>query len=359
MNNKSRWIIAAVAGTMVALSVGLAPVWNLAAHAMGNEAVSGWSVIIDPASAANQVKQVMADQGAGWKRSGIVLNLGWRGDLDDKNIESPLVVKQADDNYVMFYRGQTYADKLGRVMRAVSSDGVNWEKTGVVMTPSETYEGNKIDPMAVIYEDGVYKMWYGGQDYGGCANYATSADGINWTRYAGNPVLRKTSGGWDNQGAGGQHTVVRDGDKYLMYYKGYGKSDPGWTFYGLAESADGIHWMKKGKAVIPDPSLGETTFFKNLYAFKIGDTYAIMHTMADYLSLFLVTSGDGRTFAHNGMAYQKGLTSGGSDVKWATSPCVIVDNGLVRMWYEGGDSNGRVRTLYAETSLDNLLDGAD
>ena len=359
MSNVRRWITAVIAGTLVALSVGLAPVWDLAAHAMGNEAVSNRPITINPAGASEQVRQVMADQGSGWKRSGIVLNLGWRGDHDDKNIESPLVVKPADDSYVMFYRGQCYADKLGRVMRAVSSDGINWKKTGVVMTPSETYEGDKIDPMTVLYEDGIYKMWYGGQAYGGCANYATSPDGITWTRYEGNPVLRKTSGSWDNEGAGGQHAVIRDGDRYLMYYKGFGKSAPGWTFYGLAESADGITWSKKGKAVTPDTSLGETTFFKNLYAFKVGDTYAILHTMADYLSLFLATSQDGRTFTHRGLAFQKGLTLGGMDVKWATSPCIIVDNGMVRMWYEGGDSNGRVRTLYAETSTDNLLGGTE
>jgi len=358
MNGKRRWITAVIAGTLVALSVGLAPVWNLAAHAMGNEAVSDRPIISNPADASSQVRQIMANQGSGWKRSGIVLNLGWRGDFDDKNIESPLVVQQAAGNYVMFYRGQSYADKLGRVMRAVSSDGVNWKKTGVVMTPSTAYEGDKIDPMAVMNEDGVFKMWYGGTAYGGCANYATSEDGVNWTRYEGNPVLRKTSGSWDNEGAGGQHTVIKDGDKYLMYYKGFGKSAPGWTYYGLAESNDGINWLKKGKAVIPDTSLGETTFFKNLYAFKVGGTYAILHTMADYLSLYLVTSNDGKTWAHNGVAFQKGLTSGGLDVKWATSPCVIVDGNVIRMWYEGGDGNGRVRTLYAETSVDNLLAGA-
>ncbi len=139
-----------------------------------------------------------------WMLHGVVLDLGNHGNADDKSIESPLIVKISESAYVMWYRGQTYADKIGRVMGATSIDGINWTKTGVAMTPTEPYEEDKIDPMAVIYENGGYKMWYGAPAYGGCACYATSPDGINWTRARENPVLRKTSGAWDNEGAGGQ-----------------------------------------------------------------------------------------------------------------------------------------------------------
>ena len=57
----------------------------------------------------------------------------------------------------------------------VSSDGLQWERTGVVMEPRGRYEENKIDPMTVILEDGTYKMWYGGAGAGGCVLYATFA----------------------------------------------------------------------------------------------------------------------------------------------------------------------------------------
>lgn len=357
MNERKRWIVALAAGVLVATIVGLVPVWSVAGQSAAgrDEAVAVDNGINATSGGA---VAIMASGGISWKRSGVVLELGWRGEPDDKNIESPLVVRVADNSYVMFYRGQSYADKLGRVMRAVSTDGTNWKKTGVVMTPCQPYEGDKIDPMAIIYEDGVYKMWYGGQAYGGCANYATSPDGINWTRYGGNPVLRKTSGSWDNEGAGGQHTVIKDGTRYLMYYKGYGKSAPGWTFYGLAESTDGIHWVKKGRAITPRPELGETTTFKNLYAFKAGGAYFILHTMADYLSLFLLTSTDGIQWTHSGLAFQKGMAAGGCDIKWATSPCILIEGGVMRMWYEGGDGSGRVRTLYAEAPVESLMNRA-
>lgn len=291
-----------------------------------------------------------------WMLGGVVIDLGNPGSQDDKSIESPTVVKLADNSYVMWYRGQSYADKIGRIMRATSSDGINWTKTGVCMVPSTDYEGDKIDPMTVIYENDVYKMWYGAEAYGGCACYATSSDGINWDRYEGNPVLRKTSNAWDNEGAGGQHTVIKINNKYCMYYKGYGNQSPGWTFYGMAESSDGIHWIKKGKILSPDPSVGDTVIFRNLSAFKIDDTYCIMFTMADYLNLYLASSKDGKNWVKNGLIFIHGQTPGGYDEKWSTSPSIIVETDRIRMWYEGGDPYGHVRILYAEMAKKQFLE---
>lgn len=295
-------------------------------------------------------KVVMGPAQIPWNLYGVVLDLGGLGSPDDRSIESPTIIKLKDNSYVMWYRGQGFADKTGRIMRAISKDGINWTRTGVVMEPVEEYEGDKIDPMTVIYEDGIYKMWYGGDSYGGCACYATSADGISWTRYEGNPVLRKTSGSWDNEGAGGQNSVIKAGGRYYMFYKGYGKKDPGWTFYGMAESDDGINWLKKGKILSPDPDIGDTTIYRNLCAFMINNTYCLMFTMVEYLDLFLASSEDGKTWDKHGLVFAHGYTPNGYDSKWSTSPCIIVEGQIIRMWYEGGDNNGRVRTLYAETN---------
>jgi predicted GH43/DUF377 family glycosyl hydrolase len=290
-----------------------------------------------------------------WNRYGVVLNPGKPNEFDDKGVESPLIVKLPDNTYVMFYRGQSRIDEIGRVMRAVSKDGKDWTKTGVVMVPTELYEGDRIDPMAVIFEEGIYKMWYGGQNYGGCACYATSSDGINWTKYISNPVLRKTSGAWDNGGAGGQLSIIKVGSIYNMYYKGFGDKALGWTYYGLAESKDGMTWSKKGKSIVPQPELGETTFFKNLFAFYAANEFFLMHTMDENLNLYLKQSNDGKTWNNNGLIYRRGLTDGNFDAKWATSPCVILDGNVLKMWYEGGDYNGRVRTLYAEINWDTFF----
>jgi sucrose-6-phosphate hydrolase SacC (GH32 family) len=290
-----------------------------------------------------------------WLRLGVILDHGESGSFDDKGIESPLIVKKNDGTYVMIYRGQSSADKTGRIMRATSTNGKTWTKTGVVMIPTEKYEGDKIDPMAFMYENGIYKLWYGGDTGGGCACYATSTDSINWQKYIGNPVLAKTIGSWDNEGAGGQNTVFKTGSTYKMYYKGYGKDSPGWTFYGLAESNDGVIWIKKGKQIIPDQEIGETTTFRNLYAFKIDDSYYLLHTMVNYLSLYLLQSNDGVTWQNKGLFFRHGLAPGGLDAKWATSPCLVVEGDTIKMWYEGGNPYGQVRVCYAEIAKKDFI----
>jgi predicted GH43/DUF377 family glycosyl hydrolase len=289
-----------------------------------------------------------------WSRHGIVLDRGEKGDFDDKNLESPIIVRDEHDVYVMFYRGQSSNDCIGRIMQAVSLDGRDWIKTGVVMEPREPYEGKKIDPMAVFYEDGIYKMYYGCAARGGSACLATSRDGFEWERHPDNPVLTKTTRSWDNRGAGGQHTVIKQDGRYTMLYKGYGSEAPGWTFYGVAESEDGVHWTKLGKAVSPNPRIGETTTFKNLFAFQAQDDYYLAHTMADYLNLYFLHSRDGERWEKCGLGFEKARTPGGWDVKWATSPFLSFEEGVVRMWYEGGDRKGRVRVLYAEIEADDL-----
>ena len=74
--------------------------------------------------------------------------------------------------------------------------------------------------------------------------------------------------------------------------------------------------------------------------------------MADYLHLFLLSSDDGESWNNNGTVFRRGVTPGNWDIKWATSPCLVLEEGVIKMWYEGGDSKGRVRALYAEVGAD-------
>ena len=298
-----------------------------------------------------------AAPGLAWKRHGVVLDLGSQGSLDERGLESPTVIREAPDRLVMWYRGRTFADDEGRILRAVSRDGIHWQGTGVVMEPSGTLEKAKIDPMTVLRDDGGYRMWFGGAGKGGCALLASSEDGIAWTRSEANPVLQKGRRDWDNRGAGGQHSVFRVGDRLEMIYKGYGSDRDGWTYYGLATSKDGERWKKKGRRITPDPDLGETTLFRNLFAFHRDGRYFVVHAMSgrDRLNLRLLRSEDAKRWERLGVFFAKGQTPGGTDVKWATSPSILFEDGQLRMWYEGGDAKGKVRLLYAEASEADFL----
>lgn len=110
------------------------------------------------------------------------------------------------NKYVMYYDGTTGGtEALGL---AVSNDGLNWQGynggvapvfagTGVGGDWDQTY----VSRATVLKEsDDAYHMWYSGghlkMDHG--IGYASSVDGINWTRDP-NPIFHKTDGvAWRN-----------------------------------------------------------------------------------------------------------------------------------------------------------------
>ena len=109
-----------------------------------------------------------------------------------------------------------------------------------VLGPGVGWESDWVDAPSILYENGVYKMWYQGCVGTHCdIGYATSPDGINWTRSLSNPVLRSNATGWDQ--TLGNPSVIHDGSGYHMWYAGDG---PLAIQIGYASSADGIVWNK-------------------------------------------------------------------------------------------------------------------
>jgi len=115
---------------------------------------------------------------------------------------------------------------------------------------------------AVLWDsaEGWYKMWYASSSiYTGskyCISYAISRDGSHWYQYANNPVLapgtlpQSFDAVWMRV-----PSVVHVGDSYKMYYTGY---DGNHQSIGLAESPDGIHWVKDpGNPILNLPGAGE------------------------------------------------------------------------------------------------------
>ena len=74
--------------------------------------------------------------------------------------------------------------------------------------------------------------------------HATSRDGIHWTKDPQNPVLPQgTEGQWDETGTWDPYVIYEDG-LFKMWYGGGGGSMPnfGWAY---AVSKDGTHFEKK------------------------------------------------------------------------------------------------------------------
>ena len=103
-------------------------------------------------------------------------------------------------------------------------------------------------PGTVLRDEGVFKMWYMGMMYtgSGVANYtcyATSDDGISWTKP--NLGMVDFGGNTNNNiiGGGSASVSIDEAAEPERRYKNYGGYDDG---HGGYYSADGLNWTKLG-----------------------------------------------------------------------------------------------------------------
>jgi predicted GH43/DUF377 family glycosyl hydrolase len=202
-----------------------------------------FGIVLPHGSAAVQ-GQLVLDVGKGWDASGVGF---------------PSVIYNGS-SFMMWYEGAS--PKGEAIGLATSNDGISWTRYAhnPVFNGSrgEQWDSNDVFLPYVIFEDGVYKMWYTGDGYSSGnpeqIGYATSPDGITWTRYSSNPVLGPSSMSWDAFQVYGA-TVVHAGSSYIMYFHGQENSTPSQGMflseYGMAASEDGIHWTQTRKAIVP------------------------------------------------------------------------------------------------------------
>lgn len=129
---------------------------------------------------------------------------------------------------------------------ADSSDGISWNiREEPVLYPSSErtmWDVEGVTSSSVVYKNGSYQMWFAGRSNGGAwrIGYATSSDGILWTKYSNNPVLDPTEN-WDKTHVAGPE-VTWDGSQYVMVYYGAYIWPP--LAVNIAYSDDGIVWTK-------------------------------------------------------------------------------------------------------------------
>jgi len=183
---------------------------------------------------------------------------GWEDDLN-----RPSVVFLGGI-YHMWYTGQFkpgMPDGSSHIFHATSRDGVEFERTGntPILGPEEEWEKVALmNPHVMFDKDkNIYRMWFsGGEQYEPNAiGYATSPDGINWTKYEGNPIFEAAPASvWERHKVAGCH-VVKTGGYYVMFYIGYHNED--YAQIGIARSSDGVHgWQRHPQNPIIAPTPG-------------------------------------------------------------------------------------------------------
>ncbi|RKY70739.1 MAG: hypothetical protein DRQ14_08500, partial [Candidatus Latescibacterota bacterium] len=171
-----------------------------------------------------------------------VLRVGTGEAWDCAVVSRPSVLYDGK-RYHMWYAG--YDGEHLRIGYATSLDGISWTKeAGPVLDVGAegSWDGEGVSSPSVLYDGKRYRMWYAGYDGEHFQiGYATSEDGVNWTKYAGNPVLEVgVEGSWDGEGVSSPN-VLYEGGRYHMWYAGY---DGVHKQIGHATSVDGVDWEK-------------------------------------------------------------------------------------------------------------------
>ncbi|NIS13109.1 MAG: hypothetical protein GWN74_13470, partial [Thermoplasmata archaeon] len=270
-----------------------------------------------------------------WKYPGnSVLKEGASTAWDDEGILEPCVVFAKGQYYVYYtgYDGSEYAIGLAR-----STDGTTMTKYGssgvVSKGTSGTYDGTGCREPSVLYEDGLFKMWYTGLN--GVTEsiaYATSKDGLSWTKYGSNPVLSQpSSSAWGDTVLGDPCVIKVDG-MYLMYLTG-NKVSASNKLVGMATSSDGTSWDLHGSnPVVSEAPTGAFGRYDicDVAVIKDGPVFRMYFsgrdTNTDKYKIGYGESFDGFTWSLSGSKYIGLGASGSFDGTELNSPAVIMED---------------------------------
>jgi hypothetical protein len=154
----------------------------------------------------------------------IIYNPGGSNSIDDGNLWN--------NKYVFYYMGTNGNNEY--IGLAYSADGTHWKRYGnnPVLSPGTAsyWDNTSVGYCSVINISGIWQMWYGGgpgtnQGIG----YATSTDGINWTKHPDNPIFHKNDGiPWRNDRTytpwvlydAAKFSVHGDACPYKMWFSG-------------------------------------------------------------------------------------------------------------------------------------------
>jgi predicted GH43/DUF377 family glycosyl hydrolase len=190
----------------------------------------------------DQVGYATSTDGISWtKHPTPVLGPGTPGSWDDARVSEIAVLRNESGTYEMWYSGGDGVNT--RIGYATSNDGITWTKYSqnpvLDVNPSMPWENQSVSELSVVKDAATYRMWYTGND-AGPIGYATSSDAVTWTRHPSNPVFGFGSpGSWDEVEVDNPSVLI-EGGLFHMWYGG--GDDP--SAIGYATSPDGVNWTR-------------------------------------------------------------------------------------------------------------------
>lgn len=292
----------------------------------------------------------------------------------NKHVLNPCVLFNPDSaRYEMWFNttpgSQGYSNMHPwQVGFAVSDNLVDWTmlSTAVLSAGSGKWDNITIDVPEVIRENGQYKMWYTSwKDYSSpdYLGYATSPDGIHWTKFSGNPVFGPGTAAWEIGGPYGC-TVMPVQGGYKMWYGGY---DAAYAVLriGYATSADGITWKRDtvNNPVFNPGASGQwddkSVFGPNVL--RIGNIYYMWYvgatTSGTSEATGVATSPDGINWTRHAANPVLVPSSGAWDTEWTDVGSVVQSGNTLHMWYDAMDANlARIGHATSPLTIDGIAE---
>ena len=197
------------------------------------------------------------NDGISWSDPVICLEPDPTSGWEDRLNRSCCVLK--DGVWHMWYTGQ--ARNYSRIGYATSRDGVHFTRRSKnpVLIPERPHEGYSVMNPYVAWDAkrAVWRMWYAsGETYEpNVLCYAESKDGLKWEKSLLNPIYVKgAKKSWEQDRVGGCEVHPLPDGRWVMFYIGY--SDIHTAKVGAAISPDGItQWqrLKANPIVSPTP----------------------------------------------------------------------------------------------------------
>jgi len=162
------------------------------------------------------------------------------GPILDRSLYDPCFtasscVLREDRRWRMWYLSGLQWERTGEGLKhhyhikyAESTDGVHWQRSGVVCIDFQSPGEYAISRPSVIRDAEGYKMWYSYRGTSYRIGYAESADGIRWTRKDEQAGIDVSDSGWDAEMIEYPCVFDHEGARYMLYNgNGYGKTGVG------------------------------------------------------------------------------------------------------------------------------------
>ncbi len=160
----------------------------------------------------NRICGAESEDGLSWTKQGVLLDLGASGDFDEDSLRCPEVIRTEDGGWHMLYYGTVGDEHYGPTGYATSADGLSWTKHGAFT-----------DKAGRLECPGLVQTPYGIEGWHNCADalcYIRSDGDMTIWELETTPDIVKDWAPWSSGYVQGP-SIVLDGNTYTMVFNAY------------------------------------------------------------------------------------------------------------------------------------------